>query len=119
MREYAYKPCHMALHGSIPADAPTMGDAVLFRPEKTEDFQPRAVKANFACHDDRVSNGALVLVVRGGREVFVKTYCPRLTNEPRPRWKVHVHPESGQTVWASSDGQIGWEAPQDGGVLTF
>ena len=70
MREYAYKQRHMTLHGSVPADAPTMGDGVLFRPEKTEDFQPRAVKARFICHDDRVSNGALVLVVRGGRETI-------------------------------------------------
>ncbi|CAE7646758.1 RE1 [Symbiodinium pilosum] len=119
MREYAYRQRHMTLHGSIPADAPTMGNAVLFRPEKTEDFQPRTMKARFVCHDDRVSNGALVLVVRDGREVLVKTYCPRLNNEPRPRWKIHTNPDSGQTVWVSSNGQIGWEAPPDGGVLTF
>ena len=119
MREYAYKQRHMALHDSIPRDAPTMGDAVLFRPEKTGDFQPRAVKARFVCHDDRVSNGALVLVERDGRETIVRTYCPRLTNEPRPRWKIHSHPETGQTVWVSTNGQVGWDAPQDGGVLTF
>ena len=119
MREYAYKQRHMTLHGSVPADAPTMGDAVLFRPEKTEDFRPRAEKAGFICHDDRVSNGALVLVERGGRETVVRTYCPRLANEPRPRWKIHSHPESGQTVWVSSNGQIGWDALQEDGVLTF
>ena len=119
MREYAYKQRYMTLHGSIPADAPTLGDAVLFRPEKTEDFQPRAEKARLVCHDDRVSNGALVLVVHGGRESLVRTYCPRLANEPRPRWKIQSHPESGQTVWVSTSGQIGWEAPPDGGVLTF
>ena len=119
MREYAYKQRYMTLHGSIPADAPTLGDAVLFRPEKTEDFQPRAEKARLVCHDDRVSNGALVLVVHGGRESLVRTYCPRLANEPRPRWKIHSHPDSGQTVWVSTSGQIGWEAPPDGGVLTF
>ena len=107
------------LHGSVPADAPTMGDGVLLRPEKTEDFQPRAVKARFICHDDRISNGALVLVARGGRETIARAYCPRLTNEPRPRWKIHSHPESGQTVWVSTNGQIGWDAPQDDGVLTF
>ena len=96
MREYAYKQRHMTLHGSIPADAPSMGDAVLFQFEKSADFQPQAEKARFVCHDDRVSNAPLVLVTRGGRETVVRTYCPRLANEPRPRWKIHTHPESGR-----------------------
>ena len=106
MREYTFKQRHRTLVGKIPDDAPTMGDLVMFKPEKTEDWEPRAEKGQFVCNDDRCPNGAMVLVWRNGREHLVRTYCPRLLDWPRQRWKVHRSEENDSAVWVSSSGTL-------------
>ena len=100
-------------------DAPTIGDLVMFKHERTEDWEPRAEQGQFICNDDGCPNAAMVLVKRNGRENLVRTYCPRLLDWPKQRWKVHRNEGDDSSVWVSSSGNVRWEPPPDEDILTL
>ena len=87
MREYTFKQRHSILIGQIPDDAPTMGDNIMFKPETVGDMMPKAELGRFLCNDDRCPGGALILVYKNGKDQIIRTYCPRLVNFPRKKWK--------------------------------
>ena len=119
MREYTFKQRQMVLFGKIPVDAPSMGDNVMYKPQQVDGMRPRGEQGRFICNDDRCPGGALVLVTRNGREAVLRTYSPRFLDIPRKKWKIHLNPETDEKVWVSSAGDIKWEPPPEGDILTM
>ena len=103
----------------IPGDNPQMGDAVAIQREVSEAFVEKAEIGVFLCHDSQTLGGAKVLVLRNGVLRAQRCRLPILLDQPRARWRQVLEPNGSRDIWVSTTGQVLWEPPQTGDMLTL
>ena len=104
----------------IPKDLPMPGDYVLARKpaDVLPDFEDRTERGMFLGLTDHVANGSKIAVKRGDRAVVRYCRLPILINQVKPRWRVVSNPTSEESIWVSDRGEVAWNAPPVGEVLT-